>query len=361
MTDVNGDFTMNDVIVPYDVIITDRVSSGSGKIYRYFFRELSTEKLIFYLPRGGVNQHRICTIHFDYPVIDSIFDQVRIFFTDGDLVDNSSAAEYHILSVHLVDTKPVTGKLILLYYSRESGRTKFNKYAVKDNIKVESGCEYNITFSKDDLRPIPGISNVSGTITTPPGYTFAFLNKFYFKCAKRKLPNDANNAQGAYEEFSDNAFNFIIPTGLPFDFYPVISTWGATSPETTFRDFVLPVAGSGVELIINNFPVLLSPSNNSIDIDSNTIFSFSSSINNGIYHVIIEDSARNYYDYYSNKTSFDLKWMNTLNVNFSNSKFTWFVEYIGANDKGLDFLLNRDNPNVDYMMIPGEQWTFKTK
>jgi hypothetical protein len=218
-----------------------------------------------------------------------------------------------------------------------------------------------VVFTKDDMISIPANTNVSGTIASNIN---SADQRFYLEFSLKRRYEDVDEKWDSDEHFTGNTFDFNIPTGLPVNFYPVVEIdmtgTGGNGFHFPQRNFVLPSAGGVFQLKVEDRPVLISPPDKATGIDTNTVFSFSSGLNNGIYRIEIDNGYT--YDLYTTQTSFDLKFLNKCGIDLSNKYLSWTVYCRGYNSGGLDYYLNPDSPDIDFLnMGCGSEWSFWTK
>ena len=351
----DGSFSIDNVSTPYDLILTDSLNKNGN-----YYKNLSVTNLDLY-------NYTTSILSFSCGLIVNIPSEYsgkhgKIFFTNGDDMNSYYPIEGNKTnaSINKHNYSSVRGKLIVLLYSIDnSGHIiSYDNFGMKDSITLSVNGNYSVNFTQADLALNPGETNITGTIS---GGSTADFKIYFLNFGRKVTPNFATNDM--FEQFTDNNFNLVLPTNLPINYSTFIFVNGnLDSMSSYYRRFRVPNSGSGILLNIESSPSLISPPNYALNVDSNTTFSFSGTMN-GVYSIMIYDTLNHYsYNFYTTQTNFDLKWMRKIfNIDISNKAYRWFATLNLPSSNGLNDLVNAENTDGNKVQNGSNNRYFTTK
>ncbi|HMS35415.1 MAG TPA: hypothetical protein PKC91_15145 [Ignavibacteria bacterium] len=335
----DGSFSFKKVYYPYDLVIYDSTFDIGAIIYK----NLSADKLNLFIDRY-VNSQSYAQIRIHMPVnFNNGNYQGKAFFTNGqDINANTGIGNSfsNSLYIHTKQPEPVTGKIIVLIYSKDiNGKiVSYNNYGESPQMTLQPGTITDYTFDSLSLTLNPGEENISGSFDIE-GYND--IRTYYYI----SFGNTGNTDY--YEElgyFSGWIFNFKIPSGLPLNFKTYIINNTHTGLGSSYETF--PVYPS----VPNNFTIkdpctLITPENGSESVNSGTVFSFSSGSGNGI-HIVSLNNISRYVNFkiFTDKTNFTLEGLDQLGLGYiNNNNFRWDVQEAGPSGSLNDYVVNNIN------------------
>jgi hypothetical protein len=356
-TSINGDFSLNDITTPYDLKIIDTTNKRG-----FIFKGLSRSTFNIILPYLPQTQNGTDVI-ISYP--SGIFTSGgKAIFTDGNQMSYYKNLDSNstYLTTYPGNSTSITGKIILIFYTKDNSGNiiSYDRYGEKDGITINAGVTKNVDFSLNDLQLNPGEVTVSGSFSGLQGFS---TNKyFYLNFGKRHNSNFLNYMW--FIEFQEDIFNIVLPTNLPSDYTPLIFVIGqGTYPNgSIWEQFTLPKSGTGINLSLHDWPTLINPSNNATNIDSTTLFEWTTGTGNGIYSIDITDPVSKVeYRIYTNIASTTLSDLYSLGLgNISNRTFEWYCEKSGS-VSSLDEYLDPERNNLGYFKATTTSRSFNTK
>jgi len=339
-TSAYGDFSLKDVTIPYDLIIIDSINKA-GCIYKGLSRT-NLDISLSYISQSYSNAN----INITYPIDLSNFDGKAIF-TDGN--QRSYYGDLSNISINIGNNTTLKGKVILIFFTRDNSNniTSYERYGEKDSITVTAGGTTNVNFTANDLQLNPGEITISGNFSDLQG-----LNNYKFftlSFGKRKSTGYSNLV--LFSEIQGNNFNLVLPTNLPTDYTPLIyiNVQGTYPKGILSEQFVLPKGGTGINLSISDFPSQINPPENAINVDTTTLFEWTSGTGNGIYYLVIHDETQLItYTINTNSMNTSLEGLYSLGLgNISNQTFSWYCGKYG-NVSSLDEYLDPERNNIGY-------------
>ena len=357
-TSYDGSFVIENAFAPYDLIVLDSLNK-----FGYFFQGLTIQNPEINIVNPSLHP-RVCVMNVNLP--ESIpISFGKLIFTDTNVFNYYADISGLIFNfnLNLKDDNPVTGKLIILMYSKNNYNQiiSYDKFGFKDNITISPGGNITVNFLASDLTLKPGLINVNINMYQK----YAYEDKsFYLNFGKNIYQNISGNM--AFNQVYGAYIDFKIPAGLPLNFSTLFCINGF-SDSTNFvgpyqQQFLVPNGIYGLHLDVEAPPALTYPPNNYGGVDINTMFSFIG-VYNGVFDVVMLDSVSSFnYYYYTTQKSFDLKWINKIhNTDISKNNFRWFVESISPSYYSLDDLLNPDHSNLNSFNAHSYTFYFKTK
>ncbi len=236
-----------------------------------------------------------CYIDVSFP--DKFIQQYsggKIMFTDGNKVnvyaDLDIVNPVNPVRLYVPALGVITGKIIFLHYrfNHDYQIISYDNYGESPEMNLQPGNNYQFEFDSLDLLLNPGETSVAGTISDPSGYTsdsyfylsFASSNGTYYDITIAPLPY-------RFSYLSGNAFNFIIPTGLPRSFYSIVETFTRGAQDGYSREEFYVYPNSSNNLQTKTYPYLISPLQSDSNVNTGTLFSYDGGNGNGVYIVNI--------------------------------------------------------------------------
>jgi len=358
-TSYDGNFVIENVFAPYDLIILDSLNK-----FGYFFQGLTIQNPEINIVNPSLHP-RVCVMNVNLPTIIPITFGKLIFTDTIDFNYYADITGHNLtFNLNLKDDNPVIGKLIILMYSKNGFNQiiSYDKFGFKDNITISPGGNINVNFLASDFTLKPGLTNVNLNMYGK----YQNENKyFYLSFGKNVYQNISGNP--AFNQGYGSYVDFNIPTGLPFNYSTLFCISGFLDSNSFIgpyqQQFLVPNGVYGLHLDVEAPPALAYPPNNFGGVDVNTTFSFISGVYNGVFDIVMIDSVSDYtYYYYTTQKSFDLKWITKIhNTDISKDSFRWFVESISPSFCNLDDLLNPDRSNLNSFNAHSYTYYFKTK
>lgn len=166
----------------------------------------------------------------------------------------------------------ISGKVIVIVFKLAGGSVvSYERYGEKD-VTLINNSPQNIGFSSQDLSFNPEEANVGGSLSVPPGSTSPRADLiFNFVSGSLILPFTAGSPIGYVDGVH---FNFVVPQNLPSNLRLVVggSASGDKLQEFSTKTLVTEIWSSNNFITLENFPELLEPVNNAINVNINTNF-----------------------------------------------------------------------------------------
>ena len=333
----DGSFSIDNVSTPYDLVLTDSLNKNGN-----YYKNLTVTNLDLYNRTSFISAQG-CNVVVNIPA-EYGTKQGKIYYTNGNDMNSVYPIEGSVTnaSIYMHNYTSVVGKLIVLLYTKDNNGQiiSYDNFGMKDSITLSVNGNNIVNFTQADLALNPGETSIAGTITGGSG---ADYKVFYLNFGKKNTPNYLNN--NVIDQFSENNFNLILPANLPVNYSTFIVVAGFLDTNTSYyRQFQVPNSGSGMQLNIESSPSLISPPDYALNVDTNTTFSFTGTMN-GVYNIQIYDTLNQYsYNLYTTQTNFDLKWMlKIFNTNINNKIYWWSATLNLPSINGLNDLVNAEN------------------
>ena len=325
-TSNDGRFAFDAISFPYDLIITDSLNRTV-----VVHKGLSVNNIELPLFRYA-NNNNYAGVNVQIP--EEIFQPDTkgvLLFTDGNFINSyTEVNEFHQnigFNVALNNNSSVMGKLIALFYKEDNNGNiiSYDNYGEIPGIQLVDGSNFNFAFDSASLSLNPGEQtiNCSINIQAQPYFT-----KFYLNFASK---NSLFKFKGIiFSYLSGNHFNFKIPTGLPSSFSTIVNNQSYTNSGSSIEDFsVFPESPN--DLIIKIPPQLISPEDNTKNVNISTPFSFNTGSGNGVYEISLHNMSRNIeYTIVTSDNNFTLEGLEDLGFGrINNNNFNWKVRKIG--------------------------------
>lgn len=324
ITSSDGSFSFSNVTAPYNVIITDSTSD-------YLFTNISSGDIR--IPDYTIFDNvQTATITITYPpeIIQPGL-HIKAMYTDGNYIN--SYGDYSPVSVNLPDNSPVTGKLYVMTYKKNSkGKIiSYENFGISAPFEISAGQAKTYNFTLEELSFNPEEGNVNVRFSPPANYISS--NQYLtFTFSKKRTRNYSIPIQ--FESFIENEFTMKIPANLPVEYTTIIGNYvydNSNSVRNNIESFVIPSNTSSVTLINKIPPLLLTPADNATGVTSTTQFTYSQESGNGVYVIRLQNmSTVKVYTLITESTSFTLSDFAELNLgNISSTQFSWNIEKIG--------------------------------
>jgi hypothetical protein len=347
-----GKFVLNDIKTPYDIMFIDTINKIG-----FSYKGINNKEIEVTLPLMK-NDNVSSSINITYPSSLSSLEGKAIFVDENQRDYYSTGINKFQIDVSMNPNTSLKGKLIVLLFTRDNSGNiiSYERYGEKDNITLNAGSSTNVNFDISELQLNPGETNVSGSFA---GYTGINTTK-YFTIAFGKRNSSRFLSELIYNEITGNDFNLVLPANLPSEFTPRILLLSFDLNIT--ESYSLPKTGSGINLGAHDIPTLINPVDNAINIDTNTLFEWSSGSSNGIYKIEFTDlSANKTFYIYTKSLNTTLQGLNSLGFgNLSSNIFKWRCEKIG-NSNSMDDYLNPTLNNIEYYKTDSPYRNFTIK
>jgi hypothetical protein len=285
----DGSFTLNNIKTPYDLKI---ISSGTHGLEYIGLTTPSPQALGFGV--SATPNSANVTVNVPAAVVPLGKRAIVIFTDTSKIQDGSYIVGPNTNTVFTVDwpgAVTLAGRVIVLVANVNlSGNiTGYTVYGEK-TYTLNNGSPAVITFGTGDFPINPGNATVSGTVIIPSGYTTPVSS-----IAMSYVQGSAANS-GIAIDISGPSYSFTVPSGLPTGFILYVrgSSSGLGSETTAKLMNVLP-GSSGNTLTLDAVPALSTPADFATGIDTNTIFTYSSTSGTGVYLMNVISAGKNFY------------------------------------------------------------------
>ena len=325
-TDAQGNFSIPNVAAPYNLYISDSARSQFAVM-----KELTAEQVKFVFtvsPYYGFTN----TCELKVNVAPNGFGNInktKFVFTDGNYVNaygQVNTASYLFESIRINGYTNVTGRLYVIGYREENGKTvAYENFGHKD-VTLTSGAQVTVNFDSADVAFNPGETTISGTFTNFEPSSSLF-RVFSFSFGEYHTPNYATPI--SFEPFSGTAaFSYVVPSNIPGFFKPIIFLQAVNSPIQRNRQIAIDPGMTGGSYPLATEPTLLEPQNGA-NVNLSTQFTFTQGSEEGIYILRIYNGLVSY-SIYTDDVSTTLESISKLGFSFSSgTTYTWSVEKLG--------------------------------
>ena len=334
-TSSNGSFAFDNVIYPYDLIVTD--SSFRSTVYIY--KGLSVKNITIPLNRSQSSTDlAFVNVHLPAGFFQSDLE-CKIIFTDGNYINKyvqvSDLNQDVYFDVPLNGNNSVSGRLFVLTYKSDSENRilSYENFGQSPEIQLQSGSTFEYTFDSQSLSLNPGEQEIECTFNN---ISKNYLSSFYISFSPKYTFNETNFI---FSELQGSSVNFKIPTGIPAEFKTFVNNYSYNIPGDAAEDFnVIPNVLN--EFTVKVPPDLVSPDNEIQNVNNNTQFSFNTGTGNGIYEISLFNNVSFIeYKIITSNNNFTLEGLEELEFgNFNNNNFNWNVKKIGPANSMNDFI-----------------------
>lgn len=297
-TAADGTFSLGNIKPPYDLKL---ISGGTtGLVYK----ALNSFAPQIYAPGVGTTPSS-ASVTVNIPA--SVIPQGRraiVIFTDSLKIQDGNLITGPATSVNFTVQWPgsstLPGKIIVLIanVNVNGNITGYTVYGEKP-YTLNNGSPATINFATGDFTVNPGSATVSGNLSIPTGYTIPVTSMTMSYVSAGALYS------GIQIDESGQSFSYTVPTGLPtpFKLYLRGSAQGGLPQENTNKMMSVTSGSSGNTLTLDPVPSLSTPANNATGIDTNTIFTYSSTSGTGMYILTAIAGNKRFYVLTANTTA----------------------------------------------------------
>jgi hypothetical protein len=245
----------------------------------------------------------------------------------------------------------ISGKILLMFCSGifENNSyyyvTHYMYYGLKDVI-LHSGSNPDINFTESDLKPLGNFYNSRFQVNYPS------IANAWKMTAFLSFPGFDNSSDVPfYSTFYDND-NLTLPKGLPFQcdlkmlsYYSIGSIYGYHRPHR-LKTAPMDTTGTQTTFVISHYVLgQNTPANEEMNVDDNTVFSYSDNLTQGIYVIDLYDTRQHLTSVFTDKKS--IRFADLKSRGFApnpNTQYYWTVSKFTSFSNMDDFL----NSNICY-------------
>ena len=320
-TDAQGNFTLTNVIAPYNVYISD-----SSTNRHFVFKGLNTDKIKYiyelYPSQGFGNTCELQVTASSNGLVG--VSKAKFIFSDGEYL-NAYGDVGGSSSVRMREYGSVTGTLHLIGYNTDQNGniTSYERYG-KKSVTLSAGGTVSVNFDSTEITFNPDEGIVSGTFGNLSGTSI--FNTLTLSVGEFYTPN-FSTIISFQPSSGTTSFNMVVPLNLPGSIKAHIFSQDYTSITKKIRISLDP-GQTGNVYNFESKPELLQPQPGA-SVNLSTLFTFSQGQQNGIYIVTFSDGV-NEYRIFTSDSEFTLESLTPLGINLSSgSSYTWNVEKIG--------------------------------
>lgn len=342
-TSADGKFIIDKVIFPCDIYLKDSVRK-----YEIIYKNVSTNNLTFNLPvllnQGLLFDYNLTV---NYPVLPSD-QQGRMFFMD-DEKDIAGIGEIPSMSIQFKAPSNLSfkGKVFLLTYTKDINQhiNDYKYFATKSDVTITSGNSNEITFTQSDLINVEE-ENLSFVLNPPQGSASvysAFILNFY----NRRMSSYI--IYTAVETYTTNNVPLLMPKNLPVEFTPSLFMSSTGTNGIVNQMTVLPRTGSNVQINLVSPPTVISPEENAVNVDLNTVFSFQKQSSSNVLIYSISDSVSGIsYNFCTSENNITLSMLSPMLTSLApNRRYNYSIEQVGVGANNVNEFL-REGRQVQY-------------
>ena len=357
VTNSTGDFTLNNISLPYDILIIDEQSKSQA-----LFKSVSISNIIIPEFYSFKNPDYTCYLKINIPTefIQS-GKKGKLIFTNGYDINSSIdiTSEGTSLDIKMTEFKRVMGKLIILIYRTDNNGNilSYENYCEINDIEILPNrlLYYNINSTQLSLNPSE--RNITGKISIPSGYNTG-LQYFYLNFASKN--SSFNNPECKFSSINGNDFNFVVPVNLPTEFSILVNNYITDNDKYCLETFKIPENTNGINLQAKLPADIISPADNSTDINSNSVISHTAGSGSGVFITRFFKNDGYICSIVNTSESFLFSEVSKFEItNINNSYFFWSVEKHGEISNVNEYL-NSFPRNSDRFVSKSQQRTFRT-
>jgi len=357
-TNENGTYSFRNIAMPYDILIIDQNSKSQQLIKSISLRiAIIPEFLTLYNPDYK------STVSVKIPAeLITAGKKGKLIYTDGYAVNSTAdiLSENTSLEIRLKQKYITEGKIIILIYSEDNNGKiiSYDNYGEMDNIQVTPGGHQSLEFTSSDLSFNPEEKNITGRINIPAGYSSS-QQYFFLNFALNNSMFDIHSRK--YSDIDGNNFSIVVPDQLHSEFSIMVNNYiqDASFDKYCLETFTIPKNINNIELQQKLPAALISPVNNSTEVDLNSEISYSPGSGSGVYVTRFVNDGK-IFSVVTSDNSYSLNELKNFDIpNIKNEYFTWSVQKYGDVNNVDDFLDNFPQYSGSYLS-KSEQWMFKT-
>lgn len=324
-TDAQGNFSIPNVAVPYNLYFSDTARSQYNVMQGLTAEQV---KLVFTnSPYYGFTN----TCELKVTALNGFgnITNAKFVFTDGRYLNaygfvNNSNYE----TIRLNEYGSVTGRLYVIGYRVVNNKVEaYENFGYKD-VTLTTGGQFTVNVDSADIAFNPGETTISGSFSNyPPGSNL--FRVFTFSFGEYYTPNYATPI--SFEPISSTAdFSYVVPSNIPGFFKPMVYMETVGSQSFRRKRWVTIDPGTtGGSYALATEPTLLQPQNGAGNVGLNTQFTFTQGSEQGIYILRIYNGSIGY-SIYTSELSTTLE--SLARYGFSpgaGTTYTWSVTKLG--------------------------------
>jgi hypothetical protein len=359
-TDASGNFTIADVIEPYDVKIFQSALISQGVM----FKGLTTETPVLVFPSfPGSQNTAMLTVNIPAMTVGQrafvIFTNENNVQEQGIIIPPNISSNF---TVRWQGSASISGKVIVFITDFSAGLVQsYENYGEKSQ-SLTNGGSFTTTFTTGEVALNPGEANISGALNVPSGYTApsTALLVNYKQGGGLIYPF---NAGASLSDAAGLNFDFVVPTGLPTSFRFILagSAYGVNLREYTSKCSITSSGTSNNTVSPETFSVLSAPANNSQNINLNSTISAGIGSGSGVNLFTFDGPDRVFY-VVTTESSVNMPDFSALGLGIGSSLiYDWSVVKFGA-VSGMDEFVSGNfynNQNLVFYSSSAE-WKFTT-
>ncbi|GEM_PF-1527147 len=320
----DGSFTINNVTTPYDVWVLNPTSGVFGVkgltiTNPYIPASTSpgnTQSLLVTIPLVPTGSR--ATVIFQ----DTVTGKVSGF---GQVPANSQNA---VLSIGGINGQSVAGKLYLIQYNISGGVvSSYTGYAEMQAVFIVGASP---TFTFNSIGGGLGASTVSGTVNSS-GSTNLKAQLYINFSGKNNLVHKGGFIEQVAIIGTTGTYNFNVPTGTSstanLNIVAITPDTIGIYPNIKQRMLTVQAGATGSIVSIDSSASILTPGNGATNVDSTSLFSYSSGSGNSVHVIHINPIGSGYtYQVLVKGTSFNFPNLSAYGYNFaSGQQYSYMV------------------------------------
>ncbi|HMS64776.1 MAG TPA: carboxypeptidase-like regulatory domain-containing protein [Ignavibacteria bacterium] len=273
-TDVTGKFNIVNVPTPYDVTVADRYSS-TAVIYKEL--SISQPELIFF---GALSDEYVNTVNakITFPKIPKGYTSLIKFISQDIYVNNEVIANES-------DSLQILKLSWPMYQNNLKGKIV---YVLKNDSGYQTIKYKDVTFFKNNISPVVKINSKPGSVLKTSDVSVYFPEDTYenkgFSLSTNLFNYGRNSGIRFYENKSrDKQFVIPVPDGIKETFKIQVRGYSNSADGSGFVNYSYVSPGAVVRIASEFPPEIQTPSDNSLAVDGNARFSYSTGTGAGIF------------------------------------------------------------------------------
>lgn len=355
-TSADGKFSISNVSMPCDIYVKD-----SARKYEIIYKNVSADNFVINLP-VFINQNLMVDYNLivHYPTLPPEQKGKLLFMDDEKDISGFGEIPGSNVNFQAMPNQSFKGKVFLITYTKDVNQhiNDYKFFATKSDVTITSGTPIEITFSQTDLINVEE-DNLSFVLNPPQGsasvYSAYIINFF-----NRKMSGYVQYV--AVETYTTNNVPLLMPKNLPVEFTPAFFMSSAGTNGIVNQMTVLPRTGTNVQINMASSPSVLTPEDNAMNVDLNTIFSFQKQSTSNVLIYSIRDSVNGIsYNYCTSENNITLSMLSPMLTSLTpNRKYNYSIDQVGVGSKNVsEYLL--DGRAVQYNEAYSNLRRFTTK
>jgi len=354
-TGPDGKFSFYSVKYPYDLIIRDSVNK-----YYEIYDSIASNNLVVNLPVNSNTTYQ-SNIIVNYPDTTYAYSRRFVIFDDNYgiyKVFELYGATHSEFPVTLPSNTSLNLRAVIITFDRvpSSGSTDYKLYAAKNAVDIyNKPGNIEITFSNSDFKSLSS-QFISGTLSAPQ---YVFGGYYYINFSNIRI-------QSLLYTYRDKDIAVPgtlladVPIGIPDRFLNQFYIHGSSDNKEINFYYVPPGSGSIAANCPDVFDVL-SPQDNAMDVDSNTVFSVNPTTNNIFRFSLIDTVINSTYSFCTSKKNIMINNMRQIISNLTSGRmYKYEIEKTGIGYESVGvFLINGKNPQHYSGKVKNRHFTAK--